>query len=511
MIISRRHILLITCSPLFAALIVFWILHVPNRPGTMIYAIPPQATFVSAHYGLAERFPELVRNPLVTSLIEAMTMDEEAELELIANPDVQQWVDRLAAEETLLAYVPAGHLSREPYWLMTSWIGGRSQVLRWQLRFSGRHLDQFVTGGGTRIWTIPLQDHPSGKQLYVALGEGVAMLSLADNNLPMRHAVDSFERRNPDVKATHPFLDGIFEDTQTPDRAWFSGAVFTRIDLQELTGETIHGHLTLSRDGRGPSAMTSFPEDPVKWTEPMAFAMMSPDCVNFILHQFEEHSWSVIGSNALRHIGRGPLLLAGFDAPYESRMRGFRLPGYLIGRPVKDSEASLQAMQDILDWINSVYRAGLIAHVLPRTNNRIRVIEGVSDNHYATKPVNELLAYAVNHNWLLLTGGPDALRRVLDELFSTAVERLTWNQMSRFDNEGYAWIDIRRAAPGLRSVMAAAQLSLIRQDQEAARPLYDLLGEAREWTHALAPFGEARLFLRPFADGTVVIDFLLGH
>jgi len=242
----------------------------------------------------------------------------------------------------------------------------------------------------------------------------------------------------------------------------------------------------------------------------MAFALVSPDAIETLLQPFHQQTWAVIAGQALRHTGDGPVLLAALDLPYQSRLSGFRLPGYLIGRPVSDPDATLQAVREQLDQLNATHRAGLISHAFPHADTLLHVIVGIGDNAYAMKPLEEQMAYAVSHHWLLASAGYDTVRRVIDERFSTAAERALWHQMARFDTAGYAWMDLERSAQGLRTVLAALQLQLLTRDPQGSLPMRERIREIRDWSHALSVFGEARFHLHPAAGDRQQLTFQIG-
>lgn len=497
-------------SLLFAAAIFFWLFHVPHRPAMLGHAIPAQATFISAHHGLADRLPELTRNPLVASLAGAMGVEPGDLAAIVQDPEVQPWIERFATHETLLAYVPAGRLSHQPCWLMASWAGAQSQITRWRFKMFARHLDHMVTSGGIKIWTLPLEDHPDGHQLYVAFGEGVALLALAESTLPMRYMIDAFERRVPSGAQAFPFLEGVFEGPYAPDRIWLPGGPVARGDLHEFSGNRIHGDVTLSPQGEAPKPSSTPLADPVHWRVPMAFALVSTEATETLLQPFLPRPWASITRQVLHHVGHGPVLLAALDLPYQSRASGFRLPGYLIGRPVTDPDEALRAVRDQLDQLNAQYRAGLISHAFPHADSLLHVIVGVGDNAYAMKPMEEQFAYAVSHHWILFSGNHETVGKVIDERFSTAAERFAWHQMSRYGNTGYAWMDLERSAQGLRTVLAALQLQLLTSDLQGSQQTRERIREIRDWSHALSVFGEARFHLHPPEGERQQLTFLIG-
>lgn len=508
--IRKRSMAMALLSVMFAASIIAWLLYVPHRPDMLIRAIPPQATVISAHHDLASRFPELARNPLAVSLAWAMGIEAADLAAMTEDPAARKWIELFASGETLLAYIPAGRLDHQSCWVMASWVGAESQITRWRFRMFARHLDQIITAGGIKIWTIPLEEHPSGQQLYVAFGEGIALLVLAENTHPMRYMIEALERRVPSAMQAHPYLDGIFEGPYAPDRIWFPGEPVVRIDLEELSSDMIRGDLTVCPRGSTPSPTAEPSQDPVHWPVPMAFALVAPETVGTLLQPFHHQTWATITRQALRHIGHGPIMIAALDQPYQSRVSGFRLPGYLIARPVIDPDETLQAVREQLDRLNATYRAGLISHAIPHADSLLHVIVGVGDNAYAMKPMEEQMAYAVSHHWLLASGGYATVRRIIDDRFSTAAERSVWHHMARYETAGYAWMDLERSAQGLRTVLAALQLQLLTRDPQGSQPMRERIREVRDWSHTLSVFGEARFHLHPPEGDRQQLTFKIG-
>ena len=107
MIAAARRVLFWCLLALFAALTLWWTLHVPHRPDRLYECIPANAVFVSSHDRLAGRWEGFLQNPLTRSVASSAGVKPDRLDQLATDPGVRRWVDRLASREVVLAYVPS--------------------------------------------------------------------------------------------------------------------------------------------------------------------------------------------------------------------------------------------------------------------------------------------------------------------------------------------------------------------------------------------------------------------
>ena len=169
---KRKTLLLIVVS---VALCVGWLLYAPYWPEHLLRAVPANAQLITTHENLAARWPALLQNPLLRSAALAAGVEAATLNRFATDPEILPWVQRLAARNTVFAFVPRLGASGHPAWMAASWLGGDSLILRQQLVwFPPSGFAPHAPHNGVPFWTFPLSGLKGGQYLTLTFVEGLA-------------------------------------------------------------------------------------------------------------------------------------------------------------------------------------------------------------------------------------------------------------------------------------------------------------------------------------------------
>ncbi|HOW97158.1 MAG TPA: hypothetical protein P5567_01465 [Kiritimatiellia bacterium] len=528
--IRRRPLLfwLLLAAALGAA--AWWVLYTPYRPEHMYRALPAQTAFVSVHRDLAGRWDTIHRNPLIQTLFLAFGVKPEELNELSADPVARQWLQQLASDEALVAYVPSLGTPGEPAWIIVTWLGAKSQRLRWNLRWAKiRELTAHPPYRGWPSWTLDTggEDEP---KLTFALVEGMGVGVFSSDPRLLNEALDALDGVQPSLEdqPDFPGRTGIWcRDPKAPDRGWVnpaavSGGVTSPVgavsyEWSELQSGGLRGCVT----GRDPFAVefSRAPRlkagglDRLLGDLPQGLALLSPSLVLPYMEQPKRAAWMRLMAEIIRLEKAGVVALALLGDDYSGRLKGIKLPTLVGALPVGKSELVSAWLREALDRLNARYRWGLVPREVAAGRGRMTIIEATSTNFLAGLPPSECPAYMLRDGWLLLASNSEGLEKLADRFDALPTNRpppVSW--MRDLDNEPapvYVWLDLARAGKTLRMALSTYSLKLLLEDPGGSQETRQKLNEAKAWVDSLMPLSRARFWMR--SDGTrMEVSYKLG-
>lgn len=527
----RRKVLLLLLVA--TALFITWLLYVPYRPERLLRTIPANAQVLTTHQNLAARWPAILQNPVLQSLAMSVGVEAASLNTLATDAETLQWVRRLASRDTVLAYVPRLGASGRPAWVLASWLGGDSQKLRLQLLwFPPPGFERHTPHNGAPYWTVRVPGLKSGVQLALTFVEGMAIATLGEDSTAILEILDTADGILPSLASARgaKFSDYWCLAMSAPDHGWVDTGAFARrkpntpapppltISLTAIEPRYLEGNLCgpLPLPPAKTSAKPMEAGDLVKLTGnlPMVAVVVRTEAALPELTAALGPEWSGVLDAALRlqNADRVALFLMGGD--YGGRFYGFRIPALVAGFPVRAGNAMPGLMHGVLDQLNTQHGWGLIPRESKVGNHTLYAIEGTTPSAYSRLPPEELPAYAVCDNWFLVASSLRALTALVaryDRPEATEQMRgVRWTDGLDISRGGaYGWVDFARARDELRLIIAGYSLKLMLDDPRKAAVQRQQLNTYKAWLDALAPLGEAKLWLT--SDGQLsALRFEIG-
>lgn len=507
---------------LFAGLTVWWTLHVPYAPEQVWKAIPAEAVFVSEHRDLAARWDAFSHNPFTRSLLTTVGLTPPVLQDLSSDPDSREWLELLTERDAVLAFVPALGDYREPAWVFASWLGGRSQRLRWSLAWQrGGGFKRGPAHHGRPYWVVENVDLGGEHQLTIAFVEGMIVGCLSRHPEAIREVLDTYDGLMPsvaevrDVSARGPWCT----DPAAPDRGWFDPASLERprptdrrlvaYEFSELSHDTLAGQICSAAPfpfaQSTASRLRTDGLDEVLGDLPQAVVVAQSAMLLPALEGEKSPYWVRQCAELLRAQKSATVMLAVLGDEYSGRFRGIRVPTLMIGIPVPDVAQAVEWVPAAFDRLNARYRWGLISRELAAGDQRFFVIEGTVSSNSASLTLDERPAYAVVGKWLLFSSNLDALRKVAAFAGREAAAggSPAWaRSMNEVPAPAYGWMDLARGGKNLRLAVTTYALKLLLEDPRGTYRVRQQLNDAKAWIDALMPLQICRFWIR--SDGTMM-------
>ncbi len=457
---------------------VWWMFHVPVRPGRVYRAVPEQAVWVSRHRHLAERWELISRHPLLDKIAALAGITPEEWLRIKSDRTTAEWIRRLGRSETVISAWPE---YRGGPWTvaLAAWIGSESQTFRWWLQ-SGRVPGVRRAGeyGGRPLWCIPSADDPDGRQLFFVLEEGLWLATWSRHPRELCRVLDAYDgtrERSPARTA----LQAMAED----DVAWCSlgagpGPDEIRMLVREWNPARFHARVDLDGWEGMPAASASAGCPPARIAAGWG---RSPEMLLMCDWKWGREwlrgtaPWiTELRGLADREL-KGPLALAMFGAPLWGRWSGLRTPGIALMAELRDPAAAEGAIRDSMDRLNARVPWGLIAGD-DLSAPGVRVFEASGASAYRDRPSSERAAYAIRDGWLWASisadtlrglAGPAAITNGVNERRALPLESMPWMASMDPGAPVSAWLDLERSGRTLRMAIALYELG---QAASGARP-----------------------------------------
>lgn len=523
---KRRPITFWALAVAFAVATVWWALYVPRDPRAPLRAIPATATWVSAHHDLAARWDALSENPLLASLAGALGIDEDDWEETIASPDTRRFLQRLARDELVLAYVPEMRMTGRPAWVFSAWLGGRSQRTRWMLKsVKDPALRQAATRNGWRVWVWTPKKMKGGERITFALVEGMLVGCIASDTLGIEDVLACVDGHLTSL-ADLPALS-VAPSREGADRGWVRfpdaqggwGAPI-RYTLDFLAGGGLRGSVVAAGNAVG-----TRPSPPANSLEDMSALLGDRPAAALVLDRALAGSW--IAETFTNRIGREVVALLGGGEPgaagialiggaYSGRFRAVRMPTLIGGFSTTSPTQVVREINAAFDRLNAATTWGLVPQPVPVGTQRVFAIESTGRSPYAEADVKERIAFVPLERSVLFSSNLEALVKLIREAQALDGQRDGHRfadglrQMRERHALAYLWIDLDEGAKVLRLAVTAWSLKLLIENPRESLPMRQRLNEVKAWIDALAPQRRLQVWARPRQDA-FEYEFLLGE
>ena len=481
----------------FLAAGLFWFTEIPEYRRQLDRLIPPQATWVVRQTAVADRLPDLLGHPALAGLLAAGGTSTQDVARWRGDRGLTELLRRVAPEESVLAYVPALGRGQEPAWLLASWLGGRSQRLRWLLK-SGR-VDgavRILHRHGHLVWELPATGLPIGQSLTISVTEGMAVLCLSRDRAALVDVLDGYDGLLPQPPAWLPRWPdapgaGLAVVYRTlgawtpPNEAW-------RMQLAVGPAEQLAAAV------RGPwprewPVGAEAANAPTPWPLAETNAVLTLVADRTLALHAAGRIWPdlpALGGELVQHDATGPLHLAVVDGPFAGRAMGLKLPTILATLPLQSETAARARLTLLLDQINRKYQWGLVFNELLVGTYRPNAIESTRETAYARFAVNEQMACLVTNQTLVWASNTEGFTNLL--LQARAAGRDTARKPDATPAALAGWINLRDGGKSVRLLLTAWSLRVDERDAARAQRVRGRIQQAKGWVDALAPLQAAR-------------------
>lgn len=516
---AARRIVFWTGLTLYVAATLVWVLYVPYRPGRVFEAIPADAAFVSVHENLAGQWDTITSNRLLAHWMAAAGLkldDPDAPASAAA---IRSWLERLASRETVLAYLPALGYKQKPALVMATWIGGRSQRLRWQLQwFRLRDLQALPVHGGQTIWVLRNPVDKGNLRVSFALSDGMALACLSEDPAGVRWLLETAERfpwRASLATARQPGrASKLLDGTRNAQWGWLNGkpaaggsgdSALIAYAINTSNPNELQARLVRDR----PLPADAGPIDPAGLDEMRAVLGHSADIVaclplswlDPLVLRDNPAPWAeavrdLTGSRtaaptslafiALLDRGHSGRVRGPFGKTLASLIKGLRTPALAAGWTAPNPQARKTGLQSALATLNTTYGFALAAQEVEGTAGDLTLIESRGKDLYGKFEPEERIAGAASEGWFVMASHAGVLKRLLAERSSGGGGVPDWEPLCR--NPGTAaflWADMRAADKTFKEALAATTLAMLGQNQDKEGDAMKTIDTLRKWSEAL--------------------------
>jgi hypothetical protein len=513
----------ILLAAIMVAVFVWWVCHVPYEPERLFRAIPDQATFVSRHKDLGERWNQMYANPLIVSLFVSAGVKPSALKEWAENPEIRSWFNRLAGKDAVIAFLPPRDSHTDAAWVAASWLGGGSQRLRWQLLWQKpREFVRRPSYHGDMFWRVNTPDIEPGMVLTVALVEGALIACLSDSEERMMEILDAWNGLRPSMvrQAPHPAFTPAHMSGGVFDAVWMESAraagprqagrpvgfEFYDVSRTSLACRAYAlGARAPDAKGRGDArALAQVLGGAPVWIGgfPLSWALGAGGKGAGV--------WQAALQRFAIQQKAGIVVAALLGRDFGGRVAGIRVPAVVVAIPLAEPERAKEQLQNTLDFINARSRWGLIPYLWERVGETdIVVIEGTGQNLYSALAPEEKPAYAISGSWLLLAAQAGSLKLLLSRAAGDA--DACWRKAVVESAPLWAWGDFGLGNDVLRLAFSAYAFKLMLEDAAGSQSRRQRLNEWKAWLDAFEPFQQCTIRAEPWEAGGLMLDIRMGR
>lgn len=480
-----------------AVTVLYWLVHIPYEPSKVFDAVPAGVSFASTHDNLSGRFTAIVSNKLVASILAATGGDIQAKALARGSGPAGRWPARLLGRRLVLAHVPALGKSRPEAWVLSSWVGGWSQCIRWAARL--RLVDGVRMAGvyAKRPFFEVTGAAIDGLNVSVCPAEGLLLVCLSKDPAGVRNMLDALDGRVPALAQALPEQGrAMLTLDSRPDRFWVAGTMpaWGGIDVSSLTaaGGTafsppkdagIHPEVAAQDLAR---VLGPIPEGVALFSSRMAREIL---LTPFSRRGSRVEVWRTVMADLISSVsgdGDGTAFIALLGDEYMGHMKSFTakpgkdpgkglaVPTFLIGVKVDDPGDAQGRVLGALDRLNSEYKGGLIASSMPAGGDSVMVVEGTGNGWYGKLWLEERVSFMVKDGWLIIASNTESLLRLLAAgrgVPAVDVSAVPWAQKTTAGEPGESlarvWMDLGRAGITINDGLGLWMLSLLGSDHSS--------------------------------------------
>ena len=518
----RRPIL---CWPILTTAVcaaVWWTLHVPHTPRKIFSAIPVQATFLSAHKNLAGRWDAVGANPLTQSVLMYLNTSQDDWRSLNRDPQFRDWLSRLASDDFALAFVPQ-LAEGETGWVFASWLGGKSQRLRFALQWSEI---PGITFAGTRhgwpVWIASSPMFKGGEVLAFSLVEGMLVASYAKSAHGIETVLSCVDGRYPSL-----MIRNGGDEIPPPDfsdRGWyripdsskgFFNAPRLQFSFSTISSNKLAGIFRVPfswLEGARPLPETA-PDSIASWQTDLPSAVLiapSANARDWIL-QCGTDSVSRAFADLIRDETGGPLFASLFTGDYRGTLFGMKLPALFVAAASTNANEFSAQLSRGLDAVNAENPWGLRAEKSLSPIADVFAISATNGSLYSDSARGEKIGFAAGTNWVLASSCVGAFTNVLGDAVlrenRPARFALAAKSAARGGAAAYFWINLPGCWPAVRTGVGAYSMRLQMEDRRGSAAFRAELTSALDWFVNLSLLGGAEFWAKPVAGGATEIRF----
>lgn len=508
----------------------FWM---PYDPASLYRAIPADATLVSSHQNLAQRWPQLSTNIWLNPFIGAAEISGQTR-DTKTRSSVSQLI-RLARRETLLAYLPApGGTGKptwiaKPTWMAASWIGGWSPCVRWILYWGQwSKIKELGAFSGRTMWGLQTP-MANGQRLSFACGDGVLLACLSPDPAAIRYILMAYDGLIPSIRALSELRtmsepvspDVVWCQWQSPNKAdqfTLTGAL-TRFDDQGLSA-TIRLRPSPCRQARLADSMdVAAVEQALGDLPALVIALPLPTLQDGLRLTAADPAWlqttrRILQSDLIQQDTNSPggLVLALFTGEhgggYGRKPLRMSIPALMAFTRVRRPDSARNMISRELDLLNARHRLGLIQDPSPLTvgTQTIYTIEITSNNTLAALEAEDRPAYTLVGDWLIVSSQADSLAKLMRRFQKLGNETpLTperWHgAMSAKKTSGLVWLDLDA---GGKTIQLALSLWGLSQRTADTPSTPHAIKTARTLLDRIRPLQSCTLWMEPEGSNVVM-------
>jgi len=484
---------------------VWWVFHIPFDADRVQRAIPPDVTLLSEHHELGGRWPTLARNPLLLAAAGYTNAADAAQAGAPLDPALCRLLRFTAPRYTLTAWSP-----HEQAWIAVSWLGWRSQLLRFALTFRlVRGFEPVRDGGPLRSWRQPAPPHSAGRYLSIGVADGVLTVARSNDSETALRLLLHMEYTGAPAPAVQRRLQSPWHASDK-DRAWIQWdladggndgrqelalSVATADERRTVGWFRLSGAEPMAGLSTAPAAMDCW-DLPLRILpdRPVMAMLMRPDSARPLawLNPYLRHADRVIVRALENTAAELPAcFVAVLGNELSGRILSLRVPSIVVGWRLAPHADVTSGIKRVLDAFNAVDRLGLVARETRLAGRPATVIDSSQEGILAGMEIREKPVLMVEAGWLLAASCAESLERLLLEQRPPAFPgRPAWRIGEREGSPASVFVDAAGAEQSLRHALAVYELSLQMEGGRAAQQERQRLNDIRFRLAALARAGD---------------------
>jgi len=556
-----------------AAFSVFCIFWTPYDEARLLRPIPANAVFISANHRLGPRLENLATNIFLKPFLDAREAD-------LKNLRGNRYAARILASRSIVAYVPevgqsasrlASARPSHPAFVISSWVGGWTPVLRWALWIHPpRDILPLGEYHGHRLWTCkkPVACFGADNFFSFAMDEGVFIGCLSGDRNGIVGLLRNYDERKDSILDV-PQSGLLKKSSPAEDKIWarFSlpyspqkQSVFAVCSLDAIENDYLSATIRFEPEFCPPALLRTNRKlaqiGKISACSPVIVASFPSDLVAEGLDGLVPPEWTA----ALKPIlapsaGAGNVCgLTLFTGAYGGKFgkEPFRMtvPTVLLAVSGSRPEQTKAAVLRLLDLINTKQRLGLILNstLPPAGQIPVFAVESTTGALLKSLPVEDQGAFAFYHDWFLLASNSAGLRKLLLNFQSQAIpgemsgnfspeadspsggnvvgaplvgdrfedrraqaRPLQATQPGNRQKKAFVWIDPAAGGKALRLALMASIIMLNTEDKNpSGQNTIKILRAVRSWLEGISNLENFTAWLEP-EDGRTVVRLEIGR
>ena len=495
------------------ALTAWWILHFPYDADRLHRAIPADVTILTEHHALGARWPEMARNPLILAAAGYTNAAAAARTGGPLDPDLCRMLRFAAPRYTLAAWSP-----REEAWMAVSWLGWRSQVIRFLCVFGlARGFEPVRDGGPLRSWTRQDPARPAGRYLSIGVADGVLAVTLSNDAEAALRMLYRMEYASAPAAAVQHRLQAPPRRASDADRLWVRWTVpgnegnreqEIAVSVTAMNEARTAGSFRLSGAGMN-AGLSERPAALDYWDVPLRLLPDTPvaavllrtggarplGLLDPMLGPTGRAVTTALEDMAAEAPGCFAAILGG---DYGGRILGLRVPSVVVGWRVAPGADVAGGTQRVLDALNATNRLGLLPRATKLAGRPATLIDASQAGLLAGMDERERPVVVVESGWVLVSSCAESLERLFTEQRPPAFPgRPSWRTGERDGGAMTVFVDTAAVEQSLRHALAVYELSLLIDGKKAARAERQRLNDIRFRLATLARAGDLTLTASP--------------